>query len=78
LFVVVACVMAATKPAPPRRRISRPGARRRSSDPGSHRRRNAATLNRNTWDRLDLARAVGQDFGDPDTVNLYPAVSHPA
>lgn len=78
LFIVVVCVMAATKPAPPRRRASRPNARRRPSDPAAPRRRSGITLNRNAWDRLDLARGVGGDFADPENVSHVPSVSQPA
>jgi hypothetical protein len=78
LFVVVVCVMVATRPVPPRRRVTRTQARDRSSDPGPARTRHTATLSRNAWDRSDLARAVGLDFADPDNVGRYPTTSQPA
>lgn len=75
LMVVVLCVMAATRPTPPRRRVRRAPVRRRSPEPAPSRDRAGATLNRNRWDRLDLARAVGLDFADPQSVELYPSSS---
>lgn len=85
LLAVVISVLAATHPAPPRRRRTR-AQRPRDNNPGSHGRRGPAlitrrraprptadTTNRNHWDRADLAAGVGRDHADPDlTLTLWP------
>lgn len=81
LFVVVACVMAATRPVAPRRRSTRAQTRaRRPHAPNSTSPATPApmSLNRNQWDRRDLVRAVGRDFVDPDAAGLWPSGSNAA
>ncbi|HEY7032057.1 MAG TPA: hypothetical protein VH482_12040 [Thermomicrobiales bacterium] len=88
LLVVVVTVLAATRPSPPRRRRGRaPRPRDDDSprQPDSRRPRTPAVLNRrsgprptadpinrNRWDRTDIAAGVGRDHADPD-LTLWPA-----
>jgi hypothetical protein len=85
LLAVVISVLAATRPTPPRRRRGR-SPRSRDNQSGPKRRHpapllarrpplhsNSDPINRNRWDRADIATGVGRDHAEPDlTLTLWP------
>lgn len=81
LIVMVGSVMLATRPVSARRRSDRSKGRersRKSSDPLSRSAFQFGTrriIDRNRWDRRDLARGIGGDQLDPDgTTTIWPEI----